>query len=98
MKYNFCMFFNKRYLFQGLALYYSLEKFCPDFRIWVLCMDEETLSLLKKINLKNMLLVSVDEVENEALLKVKKEINRNYYWTIKSPFILHVLQKYPNLN
>jgi len=98
MNYNFCTFLDKKYLIHGLALYNSLCRFCPNFKIWVMCLDDESYDLLEKINLDNMLLVSMTELEDSELLAVKNEASRFYLGTLKPPFIKYVLDKNPEID
>lgn len=91
--YNFCTLFDANYLYRGLALYNSLKKYCPQFFLWILCMDEKTFEILQKMNLKNIKLVHLSEIEDVNLLSVKK--NRNpgeYSWTCKSYLLSFILE------
>ncbi len=98
MKYNFCTFLDKKYLLQGLALYNSLNKFCPDFKIWVMCLDDESYNLLQKLHLNNMLLVSMKELESPRLLEIKNDPSRFYLGILKPHFIKYVLNKNPEID
>jgi len=96
MKCNFCTIFAKNYLYQGLALYNSLFHCCPDFQLWVLCMDEITYEILKKLKLDRARLISLRELENEdrELLMIKKSRTiGEYCWTCKAPLITYILNK-----
>ena len=73
MIYNFYTFFDKNYLYKGIALYCSLQKTCSDFVLFVLCGDEITYNLLSKMNLSNVKLITLQELEREDtdLLSIK---------------------------
>src|SRR3972149_6881787 len=95
MTYNFCTLFDSNYLTRGLALYYSLEKHCADFHLYIVAFDEKCYQVLKKINLSKTTIISLTEFEDEKLLKVKTSRNKaEYCWTSTSSTILYVLQKY----
>lgn len=98
MTYKFCTFFDKKYIFQGLALYYSLEHHSADFKLWILCMDDATYDLLKKLSLPSAVLVRLSEFEDERLLAVKHEIGRNYFGTVKTSFIWYLLARNPDID
>ncbi|KKR22997.1 MAG: hypothetical protein UT53_C0030G0004 [Candidatus Yanofskybacteria bacterium GW2011_GWD2_39_48] len=63
-----------------------------------MCLDDESYDLLEKINLDNMLLVSMTELEDSELLAVKNEASRFYLGTLKPPFIKYVLDKNPEID
>jgi hypothetical protein len=99
MKYNFCTLFDKNYLLKGLALYYSLLEHAQDFKLWILCMDEESFQILEKMNLINVELIELKQFEDGELLKVKKERKRSeYYWTCTSSLCLFILKNNPAIS
>jgi len=98
MKY-FCTYFDKNFLIRGLALYESLIQNCPDFKLFVLCFDDETFSLLQKMNLENLELISLSDFEDPELLRVKNtRTNVEYFWTCTPSLSLYVLKKNPQIN
>ena len=99
MKYHLCTFFNRNYLYKGLAQYKSLEKTSSNFTIWILCMDNTTYNLLSKLIMKNAKLVKLEEIENKELLKVKKDRSEaEYCWTVKPTFMKYIFNKNKNIN
>ena len=94
--YNFCTLFDKNYLFKGLALYNSILKFCCDFKLWILCLDDSTFNILEKMSLMNVKLISLGEFEDEELLKIKNTRTRTeYYWTCTPSLPLFILKRQP---
>ncbi len=61
----------------------SLKRCCPGAHTHVLCMDEETRYILEKLALKDVICLSLAEVEDEKLLAVKSQRTRaEYCWTL----------------
>ncbi len=95
----FCTLFDSAYLLKGVAMIRSLARHCPNMRIYVLCMDAQTKFILGNIDLPSAIFITLDDVENEELLRAKK--NRGvaeYCWTLSSCFTWHVMQKYPEID
>ena len=92
---NFCTLFDSNYLTRGLALYYSLEKHCADFHLYIFAFDDKCYDLLKKLKLEKATIISLKEFEDGELLRVKpSRSSAEYCWTSTSSTILYVLQKY----
>ena len=84
---HFCTLFDSNFLPQGLSLYRSLEKHAGDFHLWILCMDKQVEEQLKTLQLKNVSMLSLHEIENQELLRVKASRSAvEYFWTL-SPFL-----------
>ncbi|MBX2975149.1 MAG: glycosyl transferase [Ignavibacteriaceae bacterium] len=93
--YNFCTLFDTHYFSRGLALYYSLEKHCEDFHLYIFAFNNKAYEVLAKLNLVNATIISLNDFEDEELLKVKPTRNiAEYCWTSTSSTILYVLEKY----
>ena len=93
--YNFCTLFDSNYLSRGLAMYESLSRHCKDFHLYVFAFDSKTFEVLRKFNLSNTTIISLDQFEDKELLKVKKERSKvEYLWTCSSSIILYVLENY----
>lgn len=97
--FKFCTLFDKNYLFKGLALYNSLLKNCDSFKLWILCFDDITYDLLKRMNLRNIELISLKEFEDEELLRIKNTRSPvEYYWTCTPSLPLYILKKEQSLD
>ena len=93
MQYNFCALFDKNYLYMGLTLYSSIVKFCPNFKLWILCMDDKSFEVIEKMKLKNVELIKLKTIEDEKLLTTKDSRSKaEYAWTCKSHLLLHIFQ------
>jgi len=99
MKRHFCTLFDKNYLYKGLSLYNSLVRHCPDFTLWILCMDEQTYEVLDKLHLEKARLIWRADFEDSELIKVKPTRTiAEYCWTCTPSLPLYVLQLEPTLD
>ena len=79
---NFCTLFNSTYLTRGLAMYLSLEKYCPDFHLYVIAFDDGCYDTIRALQLKNATVISLHEFENDEMLKVRQtRTATEYCWT-----------------
>jgi len=98
-KYNFCTLFDRNYLFKGLALHNSLMKFCRDFKLWILVLDDQAYGLLKELNLANVELISLKEFEDAQLLQIKSSRSPvEYCWTATPSLPLYILEHNPEID
>jgi hypothetical protein len=98
MKYNLCTYFDRNYLYKGLSLYNSLLEQCPDFMLWILCMDDLTFKILERMRLEKALLIKMSDFEDEELLKVKSTRSvAEYCWTCSPCLPWYILQRDPSL-
>lgn len=98
MNHQFCTLFDRNYLYKGLTLYNSLLEHCPEFTLWILCMDEPTYETLARLNLAKAKLIRRTEFEDDELLKVKPTRTvAEYCWTCTPSLPLYVLKRNPSL-
>lgn len=98
---HFCTYFDSHYLPRALALYRSLQKHCPAFTLWGLCMDTLSYDLLFQMDLSGFHCIRLAEVENEdrSLLDAKR--NRStveYYFTCTPSLPLFLLNRYEDID
>jgi len=92
---NFCTLFDSNYLTRGLALYESLKKTCPEFRLFVFAFDDKCYQFLKKRSFPMLTVISLQEFEDDKLLKVKpSRTAAEYCWTCTPSTILYCINKY----
>lgn len=99
--YYFCTYFNRNYLPRGLALYRSLQEHCPEFRLWVLCMDDETHEALTQLDLPEVEPIALQDFErnDEPLLQAKQNRSQvEYYFTCTPSLPLYVLNHWPEVD
>jgi hypothetical protein len=92
----FCTLFDSNYLTRGLTTYESLSQVCTDgFQLYVFTFDDRCYTILKQLNLPNLIPISLSEFEDEALLRIKSTRSRGEYcWTCTSSTILYAINTY----
>lgn len=95
--YHFCTYFDSNFLDRGLALFQSLKRFCPDFQLFVLCLDDSCYKILQQFKLPQMNLIKLQDFEkNDPELQGAKN-NRTrveYFFTCTPSLPLYVLKNY----
>ncbi len=94
-KINFCTLFDSNYLHFGLSLHASLQKHCPNFHLYIFAFDKKCEDFLRKTELKNVTIISLQEFEDEKLLAIKSSRSKGEYcWTSTASTILYVLKNF----
>ena len=98
----YCTYFDRHYLIKGLALIDSLRRHSDvDFRLFVVCTDELTRLLLKKLAIPQVITIPLHQLErgDRALLATKQTRSLvEYYWTLTPTVILRILEQHSNID
>jgi len=101
MKRFYTTYFDRNYLVKGLALIYSLnEHEQNDFVLIIICLDEITRTILKKINFSFVYLIPLHEIEKDdkdLLIARQNRSQVEYYWTLTPTIILRILEHNPHI-
>ena len=98
--YHFCTYFDRNYLIRGLTLYRSLVMHCDDFRLYILCLDDEAYSLIVSLNQEKLVPIALIEMESwEKRLETAKKSRSlvEYFFTLSPIFPLFLFQRYPDI-
>ena len=83
---HYVTLFDSLFLPQGLALHLSMERHIKNYKLWILCVDDQTHVILNKLQLPNVELLQLSRLETSALLGVKPTRTKGEYcWTL-TPF------------
>jgi hypothetical protein len=76
-------------------MYESLKAVAADFNLYVVCFDDITYDILKKLNREKLVPIPLSEFEDEELLRIKPgRTAAEYCWTCSSSTVLYCLNKY----
>lgn len=91
----FCTLFDSYYLDKGLALYHSLEACTDNFRLYIFCFDDKSFEVLRDMKFAHAEVIHHSQIEDETLLKLKKERSKaEYCWTCTPVIIEYVLSHF----
>ena len=94
----FCTLFDRNYITRGLALYGSLARYCEDFTLYVLCLDQPTFDVLAALGLKSMELVSIEDLEGRNREFRQARYDRSpveFYLTCKPVLLNYLFDRNP---
>lgn len=93
--YNYCTLFNANYLTRGLAMYESLKTHSDSFHLFIFAFDDRSYTLLKKLHLDYVTVISLQEFEDNQLLAVKDSRSAGEYcWTCTPSIIKYSIEHY----
>jgi len=93
--YNFCTLFDTNYLSRGIALYNSIKSHCDNFHLFIFAFNDKCYEILNNLKLEHSTIISLEEFEDQELLKVKPtRSNAEYCWTSTPATILYVLEHF----
>lgn len=97
--YFFSTYFDTNYLSRGLVLYDSIKKHCTSFKLYILCLDDNTFNYFfnKACRFPEIITTSMNEIEvhdNELKECKKNRSTIEYYFTLSPCFPLYLLNKY----
>jgi hypothetical protein len=95
----FTTYFDINYLSRGLVLYNSLKETCPQFELYVLGLDEATLSYFQKKEtqypeIKVLSLAQIEEADGELLAIKSTRTKVEYYFTLSPCLPLFLLKRF----
>jgi hypothetical protein len=99
--YHFCTYFDSNFLVRGLALYESLVAHVDDFRLYVLCFDDEAYAFLKQRRHARIVPISQEEFEagDDDLVGCKASRSRiEYFFTCTPSLPLYILDNYNGID
>jgi hypothetical protein len=92
---TFCTLFDKNYLYQGVALYRSLVRRCPDFQLYALCMDNTAHALLKKMAAPGLTALNVEELLTPEIAAVRARTTHGQFCWVCQPLLCrYILEKF----
>lgn len=93
MNMYFCNIISRTRIYQFIALYNSIKTNAKEFKIFVLCMDEDTFRILEAAKLDNIMLTKLCDIETEQLRELRGTRNiEEYCWTLKPVFLAYTFK------
>lgn len=91
---HYCAAADRRFVAQLLALHSSMERWCKPFKLWVMCLDHNVESTLRRLGMDSIEPVPKSRVETQATRNlVKKRPHKQYIWTLKPLWISEMLRR-----
>jgi len=90
---HYCTLFDRNYLFKGVTMLRSIARHSPGARIHVLCMDDITAEMLRRLAIPGVITLPLASVETDDVLTAKKTRSiAEYCWTLSAVLLWHVMQ------
>jgi len=91
---RFCTLFDRHFLHRGLALYASCREHCgDDFRLSILCLDNETLLMLRALALPHTTLLTIHDLGDSEISALRDTRSRaSFAWGVKPSLFLYLMR------
>ncbi len=98
---HYCTYFDRNYLSRALCLHQSLRARGGQFRLYALCFDAESIEILGRIGLPEVLAISLDDLlqGDPALSRARSTRSTvEFYFTVTPSLPLYVLDHFPDVD
>jgi hypothetical protein len=98
---HFCTYFDSGYLARGLALYHSLERHVPQFKLHIFCLDDITYDILTRAEFAKTTLVRLVDLEafdRDMLATRGRRSQIEYYFTMTSVLPKYLFEAFPDID
>lgn len=91
----YCTIFDKNYLYQGVALYNSLKRHAGDFKLYTLCMDPISYSMMQKMESDDLIPINVDKLITPEVSAVRERTSHGQFCWVCQPLLCQfILETY----
>ena len=97
----FCTIFDSNYLSRGLAMYNSLMAHCPDFHLYIVCLDQKLYNTLNESDFLNITAINLMDIESkypEILIAKNNRSYVEYIFTLSPVIALYTLECFSNVD
>jgi len=84
---TYCTIFDKNYLYQGVALYNSLKRCARDFKLYTLCMDATSYSMMIEMKSASLVPISVEDLITPEALAVRNRTTHGQFCWVCQPLV-----------
>lgn len=90
----FCTVLSSKRLIQAIACYLSLFNVKEDFKLFVLCVDDECYKYMKDFKSTQIVCSKIDDLNRSDIMSIKSSRKLNQYcWTLKPAFINYLFKQ-----
>ncbi len=86
---------SSKYIYKLIVMYKTLIYHCNHFHLFIFCSDDISYHILTSMDLKNTTCFSMNQIEDQELLRVKgTRPELEYAWTLKSVMLFYIMTHY----
>lgn len=92
---------SRKYVYKCLLLYNSMLVHDQNFRFFIICLQDEVDALMRKLGLKNGIIINIKEIEGfdrELPIVKNRRAIKQYAWAAKPSAALYIFENYPEVD